>query len=478
MRQNAVNKAVGPHKSRVYGNSDNAAAWGILVCLGTTVLISSLGMSVINVALPNLVTDFKTTLSIANWVIVAYLLSITTFVLSAGVLGDKFGKKKLLVIGMAIFISALVVAGLSFNIWMLIGARFLQGIGAAILLSQSFALVGTMLPKERTGEIIGLLGAMAATGTALGPVVGGVIIEWFTWVYLFWLMLPLCLISCLLYDFFLPNDDSDAVNHKKFDLEGTTLLCASLFLLALFLSTGNSLGSHVTTAYLSAFCFSVFLFIRSQKNKKDPLLSIALFRNSRRNAALAASFIVDATAMATLVVGPFFLTYVTGLSPSKVGLVMAVGPLIAALSGYPAGRLVDRYGHSKIILVGLCQISLGVTCFILFPVYFGVFGYIVALCVLTPGRQMFIAANSTYIIGSVTNTEKGLGSGLINLCKNLGLMTGASSSGMLFTLFLGTQNASTASVEQLNIAYMLTFSVALSVVVLSTVGIVFFKKQE
>ena len=351
------------------------------------------------------------------------------------------------------------------------------GIGAAFLLSQSFALAGTTLPKDKTGEVMGLLGTMAATGTALGPVVGGLIIERLNWSFIFWAMLPLSLVSYYLCLVFLPEDNEEKVESKRLDLISILLLCISLFCFTLFISSSASLSNQTNTVLLGVFALCFSLFINSQKGNDDALIRLKLFRNTYRNTLLTACFLVDATAMATLVVGPFYLTYVTNLSPASVGLVMAIGPFVGALSGYPAGRIVDYCGSRKALIFGLCQAGGGVLCYAFLPLLFGIYGYVIALFIMTPGRQLFLAANNTYVINSVTNSEKGQASGLLNLSRNLGLMTGASIGGASFTLFLGTDVVSSATLEQLNTAYSSTFLIVFCLLIFSILGILYTSKK-
>jgi len=453
--------------------NERLSLYGTRFCLGMTIFIPSLGMSIAHVVLPTLVSEFETTLSSANWVVISYLFSVTSLVLIGGVLGDRFGRKRLILIGLGIFMFSSVFAALSLNIWTLIGARMAQGMGAAFLLSQSFALAGATLPKNKTGEAMGLLGTMAATGTALGPLAGGLIIEWFNWSFIFWAMLPLSIVSYYFCHVFLPEDSKKKVESERLDLISVALLCASLFCFTLFISSSASLSSQTSTGLLGVFALCLSLFINSQKDNEDALIRLKLFRNTYRNTLLLASFLVDATAMATLVVGPFYLTYVTNLSPASVGLVMAIGPFVGAFSGYPAGRIVDYFGSGKVLIFGLCQAGGGVLCYASLPLYFDVYGYIVALFIITPGRQLFLAANSTYVINSVTNSEKGQASGLLNLSRNLGLMTGASIGGASFTLFLGTDVVSSATLEQINTAYSSTFLILFCLLMFSIFGILY-----
>ena len=164
---------------------------GAVAGLSLAVLLSSLGTSIANVALPDLAQAFAASFQHVQWVVLAYLLAITILVVSVGRLGDIIGRRRLLLGGIVLFTAASVLCGLASALWLLIAARALQGLGAAIMLALAMALVGEAVPKERTGSAMGLLGTMSAIGTALGPTLGGMLIAGFGWPAIFLINVPL-----------------------------------------------------------------------------------------------------------------------------------------------------------------------------------------------------------------------------------------------------------------------------------------------
>jgi MFS family permease len=162
-----------------------------LASLALSVLLSSLGTSIANVALPSLAEAFNASFQAVQWIVIAYLLAITTLIVSAGRLGDIFGRRRLLLIGISLFTLASLLCGMAPTLWLLIAARALQGLGAAIMMALAMAFVGETVPKEKTGSAIGLLGTMSAIGTALGPSLGGVLIAGPGWPAIFFINLPL-----------------------------------------------------------------------------------------------------------------------------------------------------------------------------------------------------------------------------------------------------------------------------------------------
>jgi MFS family permease len=169
-----------------------------LAGLSLAVLLASLGTSVANVALPTLARAFGASFQAIQWVVLAYLLAVTTLVVGAGRLGDLVGRRRLLLAGIALFTAASIVCGLAPALWVLIAARAAQGLGAAVMMALTMALVGETVPTARAGSAMGLLGTMSAVGTALGPTLGGGLLAGAGWRALFLVNVPLGAVAMLI----------------------------------------------------------------------------------------------------------------------------------------------------------------------------------------------------------------------------------------------------------------------------------------
>jgi MFS family permease len=215
---------------------------GALAALSLSMLLSSLGTSIANVALPTLAQAFSASFQEVQWIVLAYLLAITTLIVSVGRLGDITGRRRLLLAGILLFIAASVVCSVAPTLWLLIGARAAQGLGAAVMMALTMAFVGEIVPKARTGSAMGLLGTMSAIGTALGPSLGGVLIAGFGWRAIFLLNLPLGILTLLLAYRYLPTDRPvRQADRAGFDIVGTLLLALTLAAFALAVTVG---GGH------------------------------------------------------------------------------------------------------------------------------------------------------------------------------------------------------------------------------------------
>ncbi|HUQ73632.1 MAG TPA: MFS transporter [Burkholderiales bacterium] len=431
-----------------------------LAGLSLVTLLASLGTSSANVALPTLAQAFEASFQDVQWVVLAYLLAMTMFVVAAGRLGDLVGRRRLLLAGLALFTLASVLCAVAPTLPLLVAARAAQGLGAAAMIALAMALVGQTIPKARVGSAMGLLGTMSAVGTALGPSLAGLLLSGFGWRAIFLLNVPLGGVAFVLASRSLPVDGSaQPAARPAFDKAGMALLAVAIAAYSLAATPRGGFGI-VNAALLAAAALGLALFVRAEARAPAPLVRLAMFRNAGIAAGFTMTAVVATVVMATLVVGPFYLSRALGLRPVLVGMVMSCGPLVAALAGMPSGRLVDRLGAKTTIAAGLAAMVLGCTALAVIPATFGAWGYAAPLMVITAGYALFQAANNTAVMAGSSADERGVISGLLNLSRNLGLVTGASAMGALFTLASGASDVATAAAGQVARGMHIAFGVA------------------
>lgn len=374
-----------------------------MATLSLAMLLASLGTSIANIALPTLAAAFSAPFAQVQAVVVAYLAALTISVIAAGRLGDRYGLKPSLVAGLIVFAAASLFCAVAPNLWWLIAARALQGIGAAFLMTLAMALMRQTANEARVGRAMGLLGTVSALGTALGPTLGGVLIPLTGWRGIFWVQVPLAVLALTLAVTTLPNERAKA---------------------------------------------------KTTRGRLLTAIDRALVPN------LVANVLVAAVMMTTLVVGPFYLGLGLGLEARAVGLVMAVGPLISIFSGVPSGRLVDAWGSRRVLAAGLVLLTAGAFLLAFVPNMAGVAGYGLAIVVLTPGYQLFQAANNTAALADVPRENRGTVSGALNLSRNIGLIAGASLMGAVFAFGAGTEDIAGATAQEIAAGMRLTFLAA------------------
>ncbi|MBS7541402.1 MFS transporter [Ancylobacter lacus] len=344
-------------------------------------LLASLGTSIANIALPAFAVSFAAPFAEVQAVVVAYLGTLTLAVVLAGRLGDRYGLKPALLAGLGLFAAGALLCGLAPTLWLLVMARAVQGVGAAFLMTLALALMRQTAPPERLGRAMGLLGTMSALGTALGPPLGGLMLALAGWRGIFWAQVPLA-------------------------AAGLALAAATL--------------------------------PRERLREAPPAPSRRPPLGTGLVPGLIVNLLVAAVMMATLVVGPFYLGRGLGLTETAVGLVMAVGPAVSIASGVPSGRLVDRLGSGRVLGIGLGLLGAGAFLLALLPQRLGVGGYVLAILVLTPGYQLFQAANTTAVLAPVAADRRGTVAGLLGLSRNAGLIAGTSLMGAVFAAGAGT----------------------------------------
>lgn len=434
---------------------------GILASLSLSMLVSSLGASIANVGLPTLAQALNSSFQAVQWVVIVYLLAVTTSIIAMGRLGDRMGRRRLLLTGIALFTLASGFCAVAPGIWLLLAARVAQGLGAAIMMAMTMALVGETVGKENTGRAMGLLGSMSAIGTALGPSLGGALIVGFGWRAMFLVNIPVGIVAFLLVYCSLPQGERQRQKERgRFDWPGTLLLGGTLACYALSMTLGRGDFGVVNLALLLGAALGMGLFVRWQKRTALPLIQLALFSQPGLSVGLAMSALVMTIMMTTLVVGPFYLTHGLGLAVGQAGLAMSAGPIVAALLGVPAGRWVDRFGAQRITLVGLTTMAAGAGIMAMMPLNQGVFGYVAPLCLMTLGYALFQVANNTALMKHAAPEQRGVISGMINLSRNLGLITGASAMGALFLMATHTDDIKLASSHAVANGMQITYLVA------------------
>jgi len=437
-----------------------------LAALSLSMLLSALGTSSANVALPTLAQAFNASFQAVQWVVLAYLLAITTLIVGVGRLGDLTGRRRLLLAGLSLFTLASVLCGLAPTLPLLLAARAAQGLGAAVMMALTMAFVGETVPKAKTGSAMGLLGTMSAIGTALGPSLGGLLIAGPGWRAIFLVNLPLGILTFVLARRTLPADrPRPQADRPAFDNPGTLLLALTLAAYALAMTSGRGSFGPLNAILLLAAVLGAGFFVLVEMRSPSPLIRLAMFRDPMLSSSLAMSALVSTVMMATLVVGPFYLSRALGLSAALAGMVLSVGPLVTALTGVPAGRIADRFGAPRMTIAGLVGMAAGALILSLLPAALGIPGYIAPIAVITIGYALFQTANNTAVMADVSPDRRGVISGMLNLSRNLGLVTGASVMGAVFALASAASDITTAQPEAVAAGMRVTFAVAAGLIV-------------
>jgi len=375
---------------------------------------------VVTTALPVIRRDLHATLEGLEWTVNAYTLTFAVLLLTGAALGDRFGRRRMFVLGLGIFTAASAFAALAPSIEALNMARALQGVGGAIVTPLTLTLLSAAVPANRRGLALGAWGGVGGLAVALGPVVGGAIVEGISWQWIFWLNVPIGLILIPLAWRRLGESYGPS---SKLDLPGLALVSAGLFGIVLGLVRGNSVGwgSTEIIVSLTAGALLVALFVLWERRAKAPMLPIRFFRNRTFSQANAASlFMYFGMFGAIFLLAQFFQT-VQGYSPFGSGLRVLPWTAMPLIVAPIAGALSDRISGTKIMGVGLTlqAIGLGWIAAVSTPTvpYVELVGPFILSGV---GMGLFFAPVANVILGSVRPREEGQASGANNAIRELG----------------------------------------------------------
>jgi EmrB/QacA subfamily drug resistance transporter len=403
---------------------DYSRKWYVMAAAALGIFLATIDGSIVNIALPTLVRAFGANFATVEWVVLAYLLSMAVLLLSVGRLADMKGKKRIYTAGFIVFTAGSVLCGLSPTIHWLIGARVLQGIGAAMILGLGMAIVTEAFPPEERGKALGISGAMASIGIVTGPTLGGLLLSVLSWHWIFFVNLPVGILGILLVLRFVPS--IRPAGGQRFDYAGGLTLLAGLLslLLALSLSQGSGFTDPVVLALLGAFAGSLLLFIWIELRAAQPMVDLQLFRNRLFSVSLVTAMITFIAMAGTTILMPFYLQGVLGLDTRQAGLLLAVTPVVAGLTAPISGNLSDRLGVRPITMVGLAVMLGGFLAVSTLGTRTTPLGYALRFIPVGLGLGIFQSPNNSAIMGAAPRGRLGIVSGMLALNRALGQTIG------------------------------------------------------
>lgn len=398
--------------------------WLVMITVSMGVLLATIDGSIVNVALPRLVEDLDTTFPVIQWVALGYLLTLATLTLGVGRAGDVLGKKRIYVVGFALFTAASVLCGLAPSVQILIGVRVLQALGAVMVLSLGPAVLVEAFPASERGKALGLIGTAVSLGIVTGPVVGGLLISSFGWRSIFFVNLPVGIVGTFLAIRHVPHTLPGG--RQRFDYVGAALLSASLLALSLGLTLGQERGfADAVVLALGASAFATGgLFVRVELRSASPMIQLRMFRSTLLSVSVVTGYLLFVVLAGTFFLLPFYLEEVQGRPIDQVGLLLGAAPLMLGLVSPFSGSWSDRIGVRPLAVTGLVIAAVSYAAFLTLSVDTSAFHFVVLAVPLGIGMGIFQSPNNSAIMGSVPAAYAGVGGGLLNLTRLLGQITG------------------------------------------------------
>jgi EmrB/QacA subfamily drug resistance transporter len=409
--------------------------WLIFFVTAFAACMASLDVGIVNIALPTITQEIgHNNLLLSQWIISSYLFVICIFVPLAGKLGDIYSRKNIYLIGFVLFTLSSFLCGISATLVQLIIFRSLQGIGAAMIFANNQPIIIATIPHDKQGKALGLNSMMTGLGVIAGPGLGGLILTYFNWSYIFFVNIPFGIIGCLLGLKILPKISQET--DKNIDFGGLILFALAMGALLLILTINNkaNLFSWRTLLLVAIMISTSIAFYFKEKTAKNPMVDLNLFKNRKFSYSILLVFFVSIVLAVNNVLLPFYLDMQLKMPEKFMGLIMLIPPVFVIILAPICGHLADKAKQNILTFTGLSFIALAlgldgflnetsflwflITCQILFGI----------------GVGLFQSPNNYTIMKSIPDSLLSSGGGIASLMRNFGRIFGTVSGTTIFVL--------------------------------------------
>lgn len=413
-------------------SSSRTTLWTFVVTSAAAFVVA-LDNLVVTMALPSIRLHLHASLADLEWTANAYILTFAVLLMTGATLGERYGRRRVFVAGMALFTLSSASAAIAPNVTILVASRAFQGAGAAVVLPLSLTILSAAVPAERRGAALGVWGAMNGLAIAVGPVIGGAVVQGLSWQWIFWLNVPIGvavvpLAACLL--------DHSEPTFRKLDVPGVILASMGLLGIVFGLVRGNSHGWTSPEVLGSLILGAVLVggFLAWEVDAPEPMLPLRLFSNRTFSATNAASFLFQAGLFGAIFLMAQFLQTVQGYSPLQAGVRILPWTIMPLFIAPIAGPLSDRIGGRPLLILGLTLQSVGLAVFALLASPTVAYIRLVPPLVVSGiGMSLFFVPVANTVLGSVRPEEEGVASGANNALRELGGVFGIAVLGAVFS---------------------------------------------
>ncbi|GFZ98543.1 MFS transporter [Paenibacillus marchantiophytorum] len=429
--------------------------WGILQIINMGTLISTLDVGIVNVILPNMAQQYDITLAQIQWVATAYLLTMVALLPFLGKISDKWDRRHIYSFGFLIFSVGSMCIALSDSFSGLLISRCLQGVGATMIMANSQALVRQVFPDHERGRALGMNAIVVAAGTMGGPALGGILLEWVSWPWLFWINVPIGLVAFVLGLRWFPRAKSKGVA-TSFDLLGSFLLAGSLCLLMLAAEGSKEHGFTMSiVAEATGGVLALIVLIWYERRLPDGILDHELFRNRTVFIGNMSSFLMNLAQTATLIPIAFYLQSVLGFSAWKTGILMILQPLMMGIVAPYAGRIRDLYGAHFLIKSGAALGAVSMLVVVCFP-SLSQLAIGLQLALFGIGMGLFHATMNAEIMSAAPETKLSLAGSLLAMVRYMGQIAGIG----LATLMVGHMGVDGGDSGEISLLMRILFGIS------------------
>ncbi len=380
------------------------------------VFLSALDASIVNVSLVTMKDNLGVTMDAIQWIVVAYLLIVTSAMPLMGKLGDRFGKTNIFQLGMLVFISGSLLCAISVGLEMLVAARVFQALGASMLSANGLALVTYFTTPQNRGRAIGMNSIVLAAALGSGPVLGGFLSQFYGWPSIFLVNLPIGVIGFLVVQFIVP--ETDPVKETKFDTIGAALFFSFLFLLIYYVTVATGATLAISVLFLEAIAITFLAFIIREGSFHSPIITTGVLKDRRISTSIFSALLAYMAMVPISFLLPFYLQEALGFNQSMTGIFLMVQPIMISITGPVAGFASERLRAQiqtviglLVQLVGLVVVALSIPNVLLMAV---------GVAIMGTGLSFFSVANGNFIMTAAPKKYMGVVSALTNIARTTG----------------------------------------------------------
>jgi EmrB/QacA subfamily drug resistance transporter len=406
-------------KARIF--ADENRKWWTLGAVAFALFMIMLDNTVVNVALPSIQRDLGIGLSELEWTVNAYALTFAVLMLSGGKLADFFGRKRIFLLGLAVFTLSSLVCGLATSGEALIGARTAQGVGAALMLPATLSIISATFPPRQRGMAIGIWAGVSAMALAIGPLIGGLITEHIDWSWIFFVNVPIGVVG-LIVGWFVIGESRDTSHGQRLDIPGLLASGVGLFALTFALIEANSYGWTdpviIGLFVLSAVALAGFVLL--ELHQRSPMLDLSLFRSSTFAGANVVALLVTLAMFGVFFFMSIYMQNILGYSATKTGAAFLPMTILIILIAPIAGKSSDRIGSRSLMTVGMLCLAASLAIFSRLGLDSTFWDILPGLIVGGFGMGLVMTPMTAAALGSVPVAKSGVGSGVLNTFRQVG----------------------------------------------------------
>lgn len=401
--------------------------WLILIATCLFTFMSTLDGSIVNIAMPTMSKSLSIDMSDAEWIVSVYMITICCLLIFWGRISDTIGKVKIFKIGTLVFILGSLFCGISSTLEILLLSRIIQAIGASMTMATNYGIITENFPAEMRGRSLGVLGSFVSLGSIAGPGIGGIILQKFSWHYIFLINLPIGIFAIILGYFVFPKSQR---KDTPLNLDYLGFILFDICIISLFIGIfiGQVIGFRklpIITLFIVAVC-SFVGFILREKRANNPLIDLSIFYNKSFSVGLICAVLIFCSNLFMNTLLPFYLQNTLKLSSLLSGFILMCVPIAMVVVAPISGALSDKIGSEGLTCFGLLIVSISQLLFIFIGLKTTI-AYLIMLTILSgTGVALFQSPNNSIIMSSVEHNHLGIAGSINSLARNIGMVTGLS----------------------------------------------------